>query len=100
MSWRPIQSRMQGWKSKAADFIARKFISWAPKSIRDDIDRKVEADAMRLNEKVLDAQGYRRCHVCPERVGGGLRARVVGLKRLFFCAAHARALDEGRLIVG
>ena len=100
MSWRPIQSRMQGWKSKAADFLTRKAIAWAPKSVREDMSRKVEADANRLNEALLDAQGFLRCAVCPERFGGGMRVVRVNGKKVQLCPTHYRSHRAGTLILG
>lgn len=84
---------------RMADVVSRKLIQWAPKSVREAMDQKVEADANRLNAAILDAQGFMRCHVCPERFGGGLRVRHVAGRDLYFCPVHARSLDAGILVV-
>lgn len=91
---------MPDWRAKARDVIFKTALRWSPKWWREELNDRVEKDAMRLNEKMLDAQGYVRCHVCPERFGGGMRRHALNGRKVYLCRAHDEAVRAGGLVLG
>lgn len=97
MSWRKWVASFPERLRERAISIA---VKCAPKSYRDELDRRISSDAERLNAKTLDAQGFVRCHVCPERFGGGMRAHILAGRKVYLCGKHYREMREGRLVLG
>lgn len=100
MNWRPFSAYVREWQQRLAEKAARAVIKYAPKGVREDLDRKVEADANRLNAALLDAQGFIRCAACPQRFAGGLRVVKVAGRKVYLCAEDFKRLQRGDLVLG
>lgn len=90
---------MADFRAKARDALFKTALRWAPKWWRDELNDRVDKDALRLNGLLLDSQGYVRCHVCPERFGGGMRRHALNGRKVYLCRVHHLAVQGGTLVL-